>query len=268
MTIVDIPARHSRVSTLEQGRGQHGALAAGAGGPRLVAAAALAAPIVAAAGGAWLLSRGGRRSAIGAYALGAGIGLGLVRWQLARFLTENVPYELEATVGEIELRSYPARAWVETVVESLPWRRALNEGFRRLGAYLFGRNAATERFPMTAPVLSSLPAPPDRDTPEPGAAEGSSTVSVAFVLPGLRTLRDLPLPRDRRVRLRAVPERLVAALRFRGGHMSRPPTAQRDELLRRLHEAGIKFHGEVMFAAYDPPTTLPWLRRNEVMVEL
>ena len=46
-------------------------------------------------------------------------------------------------------------------------------------------------------------------------------------------------------------------------------TAQkRNELLFLLKCAGLRAASEVWFAAYDGPSTLPLLRRNEVMVEL
>jgi hypothetical protein len=70
------------------------------------------------------------------------------------------------------------------------------------------------------------------------------------------------------VRLRAIPERLVAALPFRGNYDGGLPRQKREELLTRLEAAGLGVQGEASFAGYDPPSTLPALRRNEVMVEL
>ena len=56
--------------------------------------ASLALPLIGAAAGAWLLSRGGERRAAALGALGSSIGLGFLRWQLQRLVTEKVPYEL------------------------------------------------------------------------------------------------------------------------------------------------------------------------------
>lgn len=246
---------------------------------RLLGRVTLALPVLGAAAGAWLLSKGAARRSAGLGALGAALGLGLARWQLQRFVTERVPYEVVATLGNIELRNYPAQVWAETDVQRVSWKEALNEGFRRLAGYIFGDNRGGERFSMTAPVLSSLPA---LDEPAEGrklpmsapvlaTLDASNDVkdrTVSFVMPADLDLADLPAPNDTRVRLRQVPERLLAVLTFRGNYAGNLPALKRDELLRRLGEAGMKTRGEVRFAGYDPPSTLPALRRNEVLVEL
>jgi hypothetical protein len=110
------------------------------------------------------------------------------------------------------------------------------------------------------------------DTDYQDAVEGRDTGiadrTVSFVMPGDRDITDLPTPRDSRVQLRAVPERVVAVLAFTGDYKGSLPADKRSELVRRLREAGLTPHGEASFAGYDPPSTLPALRRNEVMIEL
>jgi hypothetical protein len=39
-------------------------------------------------------------------------------------------------------------------------------------------------------------------------------------------------------------------------------------LLQKVASAGLVTKGEPVFAFYDPPWTLPFMRRNEVMIEL
>jgi len=248
---------------------------------RLVGRVSLALPVVGVAAGAWLLSRGHRRRSAGLGTLGASLGLALLRWQLQRFVTEKVPYQLEATVGDIELRSYPPQVLAETVVQQADWSGALNEGFERLAGYIFGNNDGAERLSMTAPVLSTLASEPGSSPrhgeTSPATAPGLAAMdearqvkgrTVAFVMPADRQLNDLPAPRDPRVRLRSIPERVVAVLTFRGDYQSGLPAEKRETLLRRLREVGFVTEGDVTFAGYDPPSTLPALRRNEVMVEL
>lgn len=60
---------------------------------RIVNKATIAAPAVGAAVGAALALRGARGLGLGI--VSASIGFALVRWQLARFFTEGVPYEVE-----------------------------------------------------------------------------------------------------------------------------------------------------------------------------
>lgn len=280
MSTLDLPVSNLPLSRgRDRSENERTVLAGRARTTRWINRVSLALPLVGAAAGAWLLSRGGQRRAAALGALGGSIGLGFLRWQLQRFVTEKVPYELEATLGDIEFRSYPAQVWAETVVEQSAWKEALNEGFRRLAGYIFGDNAEGERLTMTAPVLGSLSRPASGasaaraekvslTTPLSGAMANVADRSVAFVMPADRVLKDLPEPKDSRVKLRVIPERLVAVITFSGDYEGGLPERKREVLLSRLRAAGIKTRGEAMFAGYDPPTTIAALRRNEVMIEL
>jgi hypothetical protein len=252
------------------------ALAVRAQRVRRIHRASLLLPAAGIAAGAWLLARGPASRAAGVAALGASLGVGLARWQLQRLVTESIPYTVQMRLGEIEVRRYPPQIWAETVVEGSSWKDALNEGFGRLAAYIFGANGESARLTMTAPVFSSYAASDgdaqlEMTAPLPAAVGGANERRdhpVAFVMPADRDLDSLPAPRDRRVRLRELPPRRVAALRFRGNYETSLPYRKRDELLQRLREAGLSWHGEPRFAGYDPPSTWSALRRNEVLIEL
>lgn len=256
MTTLDLPGYGSQIAP-NGARGAGDERITRARRARWAGRVSLALPVLGAAAGAWLLSRERSLRGVGFGALGAALGLGFARWQLQRFVTESVEYEVEATLGDVELRTYPEQVWAETVVEHATWNDGLSEGFKRLAGYIFGDNQATERLGMTAPVLATV-----------GAPSEVTSRTVAFVMPADRTLAELPKPRDPRVSLRVVPERLVAALVFRGNYKSGLPAEKREELLEKLHAAGMESKGEATFAGYDPPSTLPALRRNEVLVEL
>ena len=275
MTTLDSSLSDS--SLLVQRDPERGALALQAQRMRRVNRASLVLPALGVAAGTWLLARGRKGRSGGLAALGASLGLGVVRWQLQRWVTEAVPYEVKATLGKVEMRRYPAQVWAETVVHDSTWNESLHEGFRRLAGYLFGGNNEAARLTMTAPVLSSYAAGPrageqiDMTAPvaaELGDASDLLDRTVAFVMPADRDLATLPAPHDRRVRLREVHPRLVAALPFRGNYESGLPNEKREELLQRLREAGIATRGEARFAGYDPPTTWSPLRRNEVLIDL
>ncbi|HEX3773920.1 MAG TPA: heme-binding protein [Polyangiaceae bacterium] len=216
-------------------------------------------PILALGAAAWLaLSKNSERRRSGARVAVAALGLGLARWQWARWFVEQSNYTVEFRIGSFEVRRYTPSARAETIVEGLPWKAALNEGFRRIAAYTVGRSQheANERIAMTAPVTATV-----------GPRE-IATRTVTFTMPRSRLLSSLPTPKDNRVRLRYVPARRVAALRFHGRYGNDLPAKKRDELLARVRLAGFHALGEVTFAGYDPPSTLPWLRRNEVLVDL
>ena len=73
---------------------------------------------------------------------------------------------------------------------------------------------------------------------------------------------------DDRVSLAPVPARTVAALRFSGWATKRRVKSHTSKLVARLEEQGISTAGQAMVAQYDPPFRLPFMRRNEILVEV
>jgi hypothetical protein len=243
-----------------------------------LSSASIAVPTGLAALGALLLARADGEKSGGLAAVGAAAATLAARWQLGRIFTWQPPYTVELRYGRLEVRHYSPQLLARTWVEDEPWGATLEQGFERLAGYLFGGNEAETFFTMTSPVLLSVPASSSQrqngqswDAPavaELGELVGPATREMAFVMRGDLTLEDLPRPKDRRVRLDAVPGRRVAALAFRGRYGGDLPAQKRNELLFLTKLAGLKPASQVSFAAYDGPSTLPFLRRNEVLVEV
>jgi hypothetical protein len=196
--------------------------------------------------------------------------VGVAYWQLQRLFTEEPEYEVEGFIGELEVRRYPARVVAETFVEGLDEEAAREEGFRRLAHFIFGGNGAKRRISMTTPVSSGAPDTArgehiDMATPmTSGRAVADDGYVVTFTMPHDLDLASLPTPDDARVVVRELPETRVAVLRYHGTYSKERTEEKRNELLRRLDDAGVKLKGEPTFAGYDPPSTLPFLRRVEV----
>lgn len=181
----------------------------------------------------------------------------------------------------LELRSYAPQLRAVTWVEG-PWARGQNEGFSRLAGYIFGNNrrrpqpeaAATggpERIAMTAPVLVQGQGPERiaMTAPVLNQAAGAEGHEVSFVLPSsFRSLEELPLPLDERVRLVAMPEREVAAWRFSGFATPEAVQGAEAQLRSALAALGRRPQGPALLAQYNPPWTPPWWRRNELLLEL
>jgi hypothetical protein len=176
-----------------------------------------------------------------------------VRWQLQRWFTDEPAYVVERRIGELELRRYAPRIEAHTRIAVLDFETALDEGFQRLAGYIFGQNNRSQMLAMTTPVMNMPRA---------------RTHTVAFVMPPNQSLASLPSPNDDRISLVRVPARRVAVLRFSGRYTGKNMLEQ----TRRLHElvaaADLDTRGQPIFAGFDPPTTLPWLRRAEIWVEL
>jgi hypothetical protein len=211
--------------------------------------------------------------------LGVAGGVALTRWQMARWFAEEPVYELEERVGSLEIRHYERIVRAETTVEGLPWDEALQEGFRRLANYIFGANrprvtseAAREHVARTASVgvqsqKIAMTTPVGVRT-EAGSDLDTRAFTITFTLPRENNSGPVPVPEDARVRLRSVPPRRVAALRYTGRHTSLQVAEKSRALLEAVRRAGFQPRGEPEFAGYDPPTTLPWFRRNEVWIEV
>jgi hypothetical protein len=173
--------------------------------------------------------------------------------------------------GGVEIRRYEPVVVAETQVEA-SYEAAPSQGFRRLAGYIFGGNRSRESIAMTAPVVQGGGATREGESiamtaPVVQASRGGAQ-TMSFVMPPGRTLDSLPVPNDPRVVLREQPARDVAVLRYAGATNREVVEARSAELLAELARSGIAARSEPVSARYDPPSTLPFLRRNEVWVEL
>lgn len=207
---------------------------------------------------------GSRRAAFAAGGVVA-LAAGAVRWQLQRWFTVQPAYEVERRIGPLEIRRYAPRVVARTRVEA-EFERALDEGFHRLAGYIFGGNRGGESIAMTTPVTAK----PERiamTAPVTSAGDGDARV-VSFTMPPGKSLATLPRPDDARVELAEIPARRIAVLRFRGPYDREVVEQMEREVRQQVADAGLASKGEPMFAGYDPPSTLPALRRVEVWLEL
>jgi hypothetical protein len=179
---------------------------------------------------------------------------------------EQASYAVIDRIAEtVEVRRYRPLLVAETVASAADEGEARNQAFRRLFNYIQGDNRTQAKIAMTAPVETARPSETIAMTvPVETAAAGDAGYAMRFFLPAEYTLETAPEPIDPAVRIRQVPERTLAVLRFSGSR-SAERVADRQEQLRRL-VAGSRWRAErepiSMF--YDPPWTIPFLRRNEV----
>lgn len=179
---------------------------------------------------------------------------------------EEPRFDVLDRVGAIEIRRYAARVAADTSVEANELE-ARSEGFKRLAGYIFGRNAGSSRIAMTAPVAqgrSIAMTAPVAQAPAVAGPEAGST--IRFFLPSGLTAAAAPRPLDDRVRIIEVPAETVAVLRFSGSTSPEAVAAQKAALLAGLSGTAWAPAGTPFAWFYDPPWTLPPLRRNEAVV--
>ncbi|MFW2404867.1 MAG: SOUL family heme-binding protein [Gammaproteobacteria bacterium] len=182
---------------------------------------------------------------------------------------EQPSYEVLHTDGDIEYRQYEPYLVSETVVANVvDYKAAGNEGFRRLFRYIAGGNQARAKIAMTKPVAQAPTSEKIAMTvpvQQTGSGEGWQ---IAFMLPAEYTLDSAPVPTDSRVRVREIPGRLMAVLRYSGRWTERNFSKKQAALLDNVLDRSLTPVGDVQTALYDPPYMPPFLRRNEVMIEV
>ncbi len=92
--------------------------------------------------------------------------------------------------------------------------------------------------------------------------------SVAFVMPAGRDLETLPAPNDPRVHLRTVPEQVAAALKFSGWGNAGDLDKRGRHLLNALENSPWQPVGTIRLARFNAPFIPPFLRHNEVVVDV
>jgi DNA gyrase inhibitor GyrI len=182
---------------------------------------------------------------------------------------EEPEFNAQLTDGAFEVREYPELVVAATTVVG-PRDDAEREAFRRLFRYISGGNLRQSDIPMTAPVIIQ-PQSQQLDAPPPVVLqqESSGSLTMAFILPSSFTAATAPTPLDQRVIISAFPKRRVATVRFSGWWTEPNQEQHRHELMEWLSVRNISYKPETFrVAGYDPPWTLPFLRRNEVHVDL
>jgi len=185
--------------------------------------------------------------------------------------SEEASYNVLREEGHIELREYDEVVVAETIVKA-DFDEAGGIAFRRLFNYISGANAAQTKIAMTAPVLADPAEATEGDkipmtTPVLGQKQDDGW-RYMFVLPATYTKDSAPTPTDPAVRLVSVPRKKVAALRYLGSWSEQSTDENSQELLEWIETNGLATASAPRAAGYDPPWTIPFLRRNEVLIDI
>ena len=160
---------------------------------------------------------------------------------------EEPVYQVEKAweAEQIEIRAYAPRVMAVTGMDE-----DTDGGFRVLAGYIFGGNAEEEKIAMTAPVQQSM----------------AGEKEMAFMMPAEYALEDLPAPEDQRVSFREAPAYTAAVIQFSGWASAEKAAEKWQQLRGFLISEGIDITGEPTLNQYNPPWTLPFMRRNEIIV--
>jgi hypothetical protein len=177
---------------------------------------------------------------------------------------EQLDYKVIDTIQSVEVRQYPP-----SVVAQVSNMKNRNEAFRVLFRYISGQNNSNQKVSMTSPVQVdtksmkiAMTAPVEISTSD------DNSVSMRFFLPSSMSVDSAPKPNDPRISIIAEPEEVLAVGTYSGSGSEDRFRNESDKLLKILDGSKWEPVSLASFRGYDPPFTIPFLRRNEVIVKV
>jgi hypothetical protein len=203
-------------------------------------------------------------------------GTGIYAWRETEKLERPVYTVIQKLSDGVELRRYEPYLIAETTVDGVGFREPTADGFRTCAGYIFGKNTPRrgaskgEKMAMTAPVRVSGDAPVGEKmamTAPVRVDGGNKKTKVSFVIGSKYSLKTVPKPVNKNVKLRQVPAHTLAVRTFSG-----PPPKdervlrEREKVQKALEEVRMtpKTQETLVYGYHDPFITPNFLRRNEV----
>ena len=180
---------------------------------------------------------------------------------------EEPNYTVILEEDNFQVRKYSSTLVAQTTTLG-NYKETSSQGFERLAGYIFGENIAKEKISMTTPVLREKQSEKIEMTTPVYQQQDDSEWTMTFVLPSKYTLETAPTPLNNNVTIRELPGHKVATLSF-SGKMNEASMNEHIKILENwIKEKEFSVIGMAYSAAYDPPWTLPMLRRNEIHIQI
>ena len=179
---------------------------------------------------------------------------------------EKPDYKVIQSEQNIEIRQYEPMIIAEVEVDGKR-EDAIGDGFRLLADYIFGNNTVQQVISMTAPVQQKENQNIAMTAPVQQQSTGKSW-RMSFVMPSKYSMDSLPVPNNNRVRLKGILTKKFVVIEFSGTNSNENVTEHENQLMNYIEENQIKINDSPKYAFYNPPWSLPFLRRNEVMIEI
>jgi hypothetical protein len=184
---------------------------------------------------------------------------------------EEASYIVLDNQGDFQLREYAGLVVVETTINA-DFDAAGSQAFKRLFGYISGENEGSRKIAMTAPVIVSEDDSVEGEsiamTAPVIAAQNADGWRFAFVLPADYSFDNAPLPTNPKVMLLEINPKKVATLRYSGLLNERNFRDNATRLQLWMSINGLEPASSARVAGFDPPWALPFMRRNEVMIDV
>jgi len=179
---------------------------------------------------------------------------------------EKPDYKVLTSSQNIEIRQYPPIIIAEVEVDGNR-EAAIGDGFRLLADYIFGNNTVQKSIAMTAPVQQQESQKIAMTAPVQQQSTGKAW-KVSFVMPSEYSMESLPKPNNDRVTLQEIAAGKLIVIKFSGTSSDKNVAEYEKQLMDYIEANQIKATGSPKYAFYNPPWTLPFMRRNEIMLEI
>ena len=186
--------------------------------------------------------------------------------------TEEPKFSIIEKSEPFELRNYAPQLIAEVKVEG-DLDAASSQGFRLIAAFIFGQNQVSEKISMTAPVgIEATQSTKIAMTVPVGieaskdSATGVNQWIFSFVMPSEYTMATLPKPLNPLVTIRELPAQKRAAIIFSGFNSEAKVLEKTKALEEWIKSKQWQVIGSPQFARYNPPWSLPFMRRNEILI--
>lgn len=184
---------------------------------------------------------------------------------------DDAPYTLlkSEQAQKIEVRNYESMVLVSSSIST----DGMNSAFRNLFRYITGENEGSAKIAMTAPVIMDESDADSKGTEIAMTApvfmkERSEQQVMSFVMPADFTIQNTPKPTNPEVWVTEVKDYKVVVIKFSGLLSDSNVETQTRALNSWIVENGYTAISEPVKAAYNGPFTIPWFRRNEVLIEV
>tara|TARA_B100000795_G_C22776618_1_gene430297 strand:+ start:151 stop:768 length:618 start_codon:yes stop_codon:yes gene_type:complete len=184
--------------------------------------------------------------------------------------TEEPEFKLTFKDSNFEIREYAPKILAQVNVQG-DFNRASSKGFKVLANYIFGNNISVDgssKIDMTAPVVME-PVSKKIEMTAPVITEGENEEwIVSFVMPKEYTLKTLPKPNNKNISITSLPKEKFAVIIFSGLVRESNYNEQIKLLKNFIITKNLKTIMPFQIARYNPPWTLPFFRRNELMIRV
>lgn len=190
--------------------------------------------------------------------------------------TEEPKYTVLSQVEDFELRRYESQLVAQTWVSG-DQNTASRAGFKVLADYIFGNNTApsgeSSKISMTAPVTmqsenknGSNESQKIAMTAPVNMQQSDGKWRVQFTMPSKYTMQTLPKPNNPNIKIIEIPAQTYGVIKFSGLAGSEKVATKTVELQSWMQAQKLTMTGVPELARYNPPWTLPFMRRNEIMI--